>query len=85
MLREIDSGELGKLFSRGMDITMDKAAFSKVVPGVLRMSQDLLGAQEAAGGRSVHGGLDSRHRHGHHGVRGQQQAIRSRTRSSSTR
>ena len=39
MLREIDSGELGKLFSRGMEDNMDKAAFSKVVPGVLRMSQ----------------------------------------------
>jgi hypothetical protein len=39
MLREIDSGELGKLFSRGMEDNMDKAAFSKLVPGVLRMSQ----------------------------------------------
>ncbi|WP_205750356.1 chalcone isomerase family protein [Diaphorobacter sp. HDW4B] len=39
MLREIDSSELGKLFSRGMEDNMDKAAFSKVVPGVLRMSQ----------------------------------------------
>ena len=41
MLREIDSGELGKLFSRGMEENMDKAAFSKLVPGVLRMSQVL--------------------------------------------
>lgn len=39
MLREIDSGELGKLFSRGMEDNMEKAAFSKLVPGVLRMSQ----------------------------------------------
>lgn len=39
MLREIDSGELGKLFSRGMEDNMDKASFSKLVPGVLRMSQ----------------------------------------------
>ena len=39
MLREIDSAELGKLFSRGMEDNMDRAAFSKVVPGVLRMSQ----------------------------------------------
>jgi hypothetical protein len=39
MLREIDSAELGKLFSRGMEDNMDKAAFSKVVPGVMRMSQ----------------------------------------------
>ncbi|MBK8071816.1 MAG: chalcone isomerase family protein [Ramlibacter sp.] len=39
MLREIDSGELGKLFSRGMEDNMDKQAFSKLIPGVLRMSQ----------------------------------------------
>ena len=39
MLRDIDSGELGKLFSRGMEDNMDKAAFSKLIPGVMRMSQ----------------------------------------------
>ncbi|MGE0498639.1 MAG: chalcone isomerase family protein [Ramlibacter sp.] len=39
MLRDIDSGELGKLFSRGMEDNMDKAAFSKLIPGVLKMSQ----------------------------------------------
>lgn len=39
MLRDIDSAELGKLFSRGMEDNMDKTAFSKVVPGVVRMSQ----------------------------------------------
>ena len=31
MLREIDSSELGKLFSRGIEDNMDKAAFSKPV------------------------------------------------------
>ena len=39
MLRDIDSAELGKLFSRGMEDNMDKAAFSKLIPGVLRMSE----------------------------------------------
>ena len=39
MLRDIDSAELGKLFARGMEDNMDKAAFSKLIPGVLRMSQ----------------------------------------------
>lgn len=39
MLRDIDSGELGKLFTRGVEDNMDKAAFSKLVPGLLRMSQ----------------------------------------------
>ncbi len=39
MLREIDSAELGKLFSRGMEDNMERAAFSKLIPGVIRMSQ----------------------------------------------
>ena len=39
MLRDIDSSELGKLFARGIEDNMDKAAFSKLIPGVLRMSQ----------------------------------------------
>ena len=39
MLRDIDSGELGKLFSRGMEDNMERAAFSKLIPGVMRMSQ----------------------------------------------
>ncbi|NMM81171.1 hypothetical protein B2J86_09585 [Acidovorax sp. SRB_14] len=39
MLRDIDSRELGKLFSRGMEDNLDKASFSKLIPGVLRMSQ----------------------------------------------
>ena len=39
MLRDIDSAELGKLFSRGMEDNMDKAAFSKLIPGVMRMSE----------------------------------------------
>jgi hypothetical protein len=38
MLRDIDSAELGKLFSRGIEDNMDRAAFSKLIPGVLRMS-----------------------------------------------
>jgi hypothetical protein len=39
MLREIDSSELGKLFSRGIEDNLDKSAFSRLIPGVLRMSQ----------------------------------------------
>jgi hypothetical protein len=39
MLRDIDSGELGKLFTRGVEDNMDKAAFSKLIPGLVRMSQ----------------------------------------------
>ncbi|HYF19475.1 MAG TPA: chalcone isomerase family protein [Ramlibacter sp.] len=39
MLREIDSSELGKLFSRGMEDNMDRTAFSRLIPGVMRMSR----------------------------------------------
>lgn len=38
MLRDIDSAELGKLFARGMEDNMDRSAFSKLIPGVMRMS-----------------------------------------------
>ncbi len=39
MLRDIDASELGKLFYRGVQDNMPKEEFSKVVPGLLRMSQ----------------------------------------------
>lgn len=39
MLRDIDSGELGKLFTRGVEDNLDKAAFSKLIPGLMRMSK----------------------------------------------
>ena len=39
MLRDIDASELGKLFVRGVDDNMDKAAMAKLIPGLMRMSQ----------------------------------------------
>jgi hypothetical protein len=39
MLRDIDSSELGKLFTRGVEDNMEKSAFSKLIPGLVRMSQ----------------------------------------------
>lgn len=39
MLRTINASELGKLFAHGMQDNMDKQQFSKLVPGVLRMSE----------------------------------------------
>ena len=52
MLRDIDSSELGKLFARGMEENMDKTQFSKLVPGVMRMSQlfsDIKGLKSGEG------------------------------------
>jgi Chalcone isomerase-like len=39
MLREIDSNELGKLFTRAVEENMPKGDFVKVVPSLIRMSQ----------------------------------------------
>jgi hypothetical protein len=39
MLRDIDSNELGRLFSRGMEDNLDRQTFAKLIPGVMRMSQ----------------------------------------------
>lgn len=40
MLRDIDASELGKLFVRGVEDNMtDKAALSKLIPGLMRMSE----------------------------------------------
>ena len=39
MLRDIDSNELGKLFTRGVEDNAPKTEMSKLIPGLLRMSQ----------------------------------------------
>ncbi len=38
-LREIDSDELGKLFTRSMEDNLDRATLSRLLPGIMRMSQ----------------------------------------------
>lgn len=38
-LRDIDATELGKMFTRGVEDNMDRAAMSKLIPGLMRMSQ----------------------------------------------
>ena len=52
MLRDIDSSELGKLFSRGIEDNMEKAAFSKLIPGVMRMSQIFSDYKKLSAGES---------------------------------
>jgi hypothetical protein len=39
MLREIDANELGKLFTRGVQDNAPKDQMSKLIPGLMRMSQ----------------------------------------------
>ncbi len=38
LLRTVKSDELGKMFARGIEDNMDYSQFSKLVPGVMRMS-----------------------------------------------
>lgn len=39
MLREIDSAELGKLFTRGVEDNSPKGEMSRLIPGLIRMGQ----------------------------------------------
>ena len=39
MLRDIDSNELGKLFTRGVEDNASKSEMSKLIPGLIRMGQ----------------------------------------------
>ncbi len=39
MLREIDSAELGKLFTRGVEDNSPRSEMSKLIPGLVRMGQ----------------------------------------------
>jgi hypothetical protein len=39
MLRDIDSNELGKAFTRGIEDNTPKGEYSKLIPGLLKMSQ----------------------------------------------
>jgi hypothetical protein len=50
MLRDIDSTELGKLFTRAVEDNMSKSDFSKLIPGLLRMGQIFSDQKKLAAG-----------------------------------
>lgn len=50
LLREFDANELGKLLTRGMEDNMGKAAMSKLIPGLMRMSQIFSDQKKLAAG-----------------------------------
>jgi hypothetical protein len=84
MLRDIDSAELGKLFARGMEDNMDRKQFSRLIPGVMRMSQVFTDHKQLKSGETFvldwipgTGTVLT--------VKGQVEGSRSRSRSSSTR
>ena len=54
MLRDIDAADLGKLFIRGVEDNMaDRSAFSKLVPGLMRMGQIFASNRKLAAGDTV--------------------------------
>jgi Chalcone isomerase-like len=50
MVRDIDAAELGKLLTRGMEDNMGKSEMSKLIPGLLRMSQIFSDQKKMASG-----------------------------------
>jgi Chalcone isomerase-like len=50
MLREIDANELGKLFTRGVEDNEPRSEMSKLIPGLMRMSQIFTDQKKLAAG-----------------------------------
>ena len=50
MVRDIDAAELGKLLTRGMEDNMGKNNMSKLIPGLMRMSQIFSDQKKMAAG-----------------------------------
>lgn len=53
MLRDIDAHELGKLFIRSVEDNLDRTAFSRVIPGLMRMSQIFTDNKKLAAGDNL--------------------------------
>lgn len=53
MLRDIDSNELGKLFTRGVEDNAPKTEMSKLIPGLLRMGQIFSDQKKLATGDGI--------------------------------
>jgi len=52
MLREIDGNELGKLFTKGMEQNSSRTEFSKLIPGIIKMSEIFSQRRKLASGES---------------------------------
>ena len=52
MLRDIDANELGRLFTRGMQDNAPREAFSKSIPGTLRMADIFSAKKRLAAGEN---------------------------------
>lgn len=54
MLRDIDANELGKLFTRGVQDNAPKQLMSRLIPGLMRMSQVFSDPKKTGCGRCLH-------------------------------
>ena len=52
MLRDIDSNELGKLFTRGMEQNATREEFGKLIPGTTKMGEIFAARKKLAAGES---------------------------------
>lgn len=52
MLRDIDSNELGKLFTRGMEQNATREEFGKLIPGTIKMGEIFAARKKLAAGES---------------------------------
>ena len=52
MLRDIDSNELGKAFTKGIEDNTPKGEYSKLIPGILKMSQIFFDQKKLLAGES---------------------------------
>lgn len=53
MMRDIDAGELGKLFTKGVEDNTPKSEMSKLVPGLIRMGQLFADQKQLKSGDNV--------------------------------
>lgn len=53
MLRDIDSNELGKLFTRGVEDNAPKSEMSKLVPGLIKMGQIFSDQKKMLAGETI--------------------------------
>ena len=52
MLRDMDSNELGKLFTRGMEQNATREEFGKLIPGTIKMGEIFAARKKLAAGES---------------------------------
>lgn len=52
MLRDIDSNELGKAFTKGIEDNTPKGEYSKLIPGIMKMSQIFFDQKKLLAGES---------------------------------